>query len=174
MSVTYGVTDLNEEFKRFLDCVWPGGQVEIQWLTHDVVHDQKDTSVMRAAIVDGNDIGVMQRSQNVHFALEARSFKWCGQSIMVQKLHGHPPSGVLLYRAVDDTLGATVNLFLQLISGKEIGIQQRTVVYVSSGIQLPGFLIRVVHLSPGAIDPFEVGQLAGAVEGHSVQSVSIR
>jgi hypothetical protein len=104
MGGIYRVADLPEQAQ---DSTHRKGAIPdklIQRLAVDVVHHIVKASGGDTRIMDGDDIGVMELPQNLHFAIETRSIHGPGEGTLLHDLDGDPAMDSLLDRFVDDRL----------------------------------------------------------------------
>ena len=82
-----------------------------------MVHHKVMTAGRRAAIVDSDDVGVFERSENLYFSFEAGLTGCTRKRPIPQDFDGYIAACGLLQRQVDDALAAAVYFLSNLVPG---------------------------------------------------------
>jgi len=126
----------------------------------DVVHDDIAAAISGAAgIDDRDDVGVIQRGQDVHFAIKARELAIIGEGSIAQYLHGNFAARTELSGDVDDALAAAIE-FAEDGVARDPGNVGRLDGLISVGFDRGGLA--------GGFDPAELFQFL-AEFGHQLE-----
>ncbi len=130
--------------------------IEIGWQPIDAIHDAIEATASRhTPIKHAHNIGVAQRTENVDFALKAHQLPSSRKHSLAEHFQRHGPAGRSLNRLVHNPLPATMNLMLNVVTGKYIGAQRRFgVLRCVKGIKLR----RTSDAATGPFDHVEVLQ----------------
>ena len=127
---------LAEQPQRVVDGMIAFGQVGIERLTGDVVHDEVEVAGRGAAVVDGDDVGMVELAEDLHLALEAGLVARAGERPFAHDLDRDRAPGRFLDRLVDHALAAAVDLREDAVAGDCDGGRGRRVRHLRPALHL--------------------------------------
>ena len=121
MRVVNRLGDHHDVARRLLRGQWPVAHELGQVLALDVIHREEMVPVMHADLMDGDDIGMLERRRRRRFHPKTTDELARGKLAANDQLQRHLPSEAALTRAIDDAHSAPGNFIEQFVITEDPG-----------------------------------------------------
>ncbi len=141
--------ELNDILDRLAQRQPAGGDPIAQRSALNIAHDQEGRAILLADIVDRQDCGVLQPSDRVRFALEARVQLRIAREIGTDNLDRHKAVGARLIGLVDGRHATAADHFEQIIGAKIPSCELTHSDLLGYGLRCDHHIVQHTHMKRG-------------------------
>ena len=149
------IGDFGGDLQQLLEMDRPARDAMLQRLAFEEFHHEEGVALIFADIVDGADVGIVQRGGGAGFAAEAFQSLRIAGSLIREKFDGHGAAEADVFGFVDDAHAATADFFDDAVVGNRASDHRRFAherrillrfLFISSTGGRCGFRSQSVHL----------------------------
>ena len=120
MGGVHRIADLGEETQRLFQLPLAIAHASIERRAGDIVHHEVEAAGGRTAVVDRHDRGMVELTQDPHFAIKAGLVIRTRERPLLHHFDRNPATGRFLKRLIDNPLSTAVNLALEFVARQQV------------------------------------------------------